>query len=292
MNFPKRWHCCRSSPAPCRSSGPPTSSRTSSFGGGPIRRVYHRLVLGLSCAELIASFVFVLSTWPIPETQGAYLASGNTRTCTAQGFLNELGNMAAPLYNMSLCAYYVLVVRMGWIEERIRSNAEPYMHAMPIAISSIISITGLPFEIYNDAGFLCWMAAYPTGCQSDDACTRGIRANVFRWVHSGIIWSAIFLIALGMYSIYRKVREEERMQSRDDDGAEDSRGRKSRQVAKQALLFVGALYLTWIFTTISRIYNILTGKQSFLLQVLMAIFFPLQGFFNCLIYLRPRYLRS
>jgi hypothetical protein len=29
-----------------------------------------------------------------------------------------------------------------------------------------------------------------------------------------------------------------------------------------------------------------------MLQVLMAFFFPLQGFFNCLTYLRPRYLRS
>lgn len=36
----------------------------------------------------------------------------------------------------------------------------------------------------------------------------------------------------------------------------------------------------------------MTGKQNFVLQVLMAIFFPLQGFFNCLVYLRPRYLRS
>lgn len=45
-------------------------------------------------------------------------------------------------------------------------------------------------------------------------------------------------------------------------------------------------------TQITRIYNIVTGTNSFVLLVLMAIFFPLQGFFNCIVYLRPRYLRS
>lgn len=35
----------------------------------------------------------------------------------------------------------------------------------------------------------------------------------------------------------------------------------------------------------------ITGHQSTALLVLMAIFFPLQGFFNFLVFCRPRYLR-
>ena len=46
-----------------------------------------------------------------------------------------------------------------------------------------------------------------------------------------------------------------------------------------------------LFDQITRIYQTTTGKDSFTLLVLMATFFPLQGFFNCLIYLRPRYLK-
>jgi hypothetical protein len=223
------------------------------FHKNPIHRVYHRLVLGLSCADMVASFVIILSTWPIPEMQGVYLASGTTQTCTAQGFFNELGNMATPLYNTSLCAYYVLVIRNAWVEDRIRSRAEPWMHAIPITISSTISLLGLPFDLYNNAGFLCWIAAFPQGCQADGTCTRGVHADIFRWVHYAIIWSAILLITLGMYSIYLKVKEQERIQSREMMDAEVARrGRKSRQVAIQALLFVGALYLTWIFTTVRR----------------------------------------
>eukprot|EP00584_Thalassiosira_punctigera_P007922 CAMPEP_0172535842 /NCGR_PEP_ID=MMETSP1067-20121228/7677_1 /TAXON_ID=265564 ORGANISM="Thalassiosira punctigera, Strain Tpunct2005C2" /NCGR_SAMPLE_ID=MMETSP1067 /ASSEMBLY_ACC=CAM_ASM_000444 /LENGTH=453 /DNA_ID=CAMNT_0013320799 /DNA_START=364 /DNA_END=1725 /DNA_ORIENTATION=+ len=261
------------------------------FHKKPIHRVYHRLVLGLSCSDMIASIVNILSTWPIPEgSAGVYLASGTTQTCTAQGFFNELGNLATPLYNASLCAYYVLVVRDGWMEDHIRTKAEPWMHLVPATIAFTIAILGIPFTLYNNSGWLCWIAAFPAKCQGD-TCTRGEHADIFRWVHYAIIWSAILSVTLGMYSIYRKVRQQERIQSqeRDDDAA--SRGRKSKKVAIQAALFVGALYLTWIFTTITRIYQITTGNNNFVLLVLMATFFPLQGFFNCLIYLRPRYLR-
>jgi len=260
----------------------------------PIHRVYHRLVLGLSCADMLASVVNILSTWPIPEgSEGVYLASGTTQTCTAQGFFNELGNLATPLYNASLCVYYVLVIRQSWVEDHIRSKAEPFMHAIPVTISLTIAILGLPFKLYNNSGWLCWIAAYPVGCQADGTCTRGEHADIFRWVHYAIIWSAILSVTVGMYSIYRNVRTQERIQSEEMDSDEIvHRSTKSKKVAIQAALFVGALYLTWIFTTITRIYQITTGKNSFVLLVLMATFFPLQGFFNCLVYLRPRYLRS
>eukprot|EP00571_Detonula_confervacea_P012427 CAMPEP_0172304196 /NCGR_PEP_ID=MMETSP1058-20130122/5628_1 /TAXON_ID=83371 /ORGANISM="Detonula confervacea, Strain CCMP 353" /LENGTH=431 /DNA_ID=CAMNT_0013015321 /DNA_START=305 /DNA_END=1600 /DNA_ORIENTATION=+ len=263
------------------------------FHKTPTHRVYHRLVLGLSISDMVASVVNILSTWPIPEgTEGVYLASGTTQTCTAQGFFNELGNLATPLYNASLCAYYVLVTRNNWMEARIRSKAEPLMHILPVAISSTIAVLGLPFKLYNNSGWLCWIATYPSGCQATDTCTRGENADIFRWVHYAIIWSAILLVTAGMYSIYRMVKRQELIQSQEMNAEVVYRGTKSKKVAIQAALFVGALYLTWIFTTITRIYQIATGNNSYVLLVLMAIFFPLQGFFNCLVYLRPRYLRS
>mmetsp|Transcript_13580 Transcript_13580/g.30931 ORF Transcript_13580/g.30931 Transcript_13580/m.30931 type:complete len:328 (+) Transcript_13580:70-1053(+) len=245
----------------------------------PRRRVYHRLVLGLSCSDMTASIVNIMSTWPIPAgTPGVFLARGTTQTCTAQGFFNELGNLATPLYNMSLCAYYVLVIREQWTEDKIRSKAEPIMHLVPISLALTIAVLGLPFTLYNNSGWLCWIAAYPRGCQSNGTCARGEHADIFRWVHYAIIWSAILFVTAGMYSIYRRVHLQERRQSQyqlDNDVVR--RGEKSKKVAIQAGLFVGALYITWIFTTITRIYQITTGgKNNFPLLVLMATFFPLQ----------------
>lgn len=42
---------------------------------------------------------------------------------------------------------------------------------------------------------------------------------------------------------------------------------------------------------LTRIFQTVQGKTYYPLLVLMAIFFPLQGFFNAIIYLRPRYLK-
>lgn len=226
-------------------------------------RVYHRLVLGLSVSDMIASIVNILSTWPIPEgTANVYLASGTTQTCTAQGFFNELGNLATPLYNTSLCAYYVLVVRNGWVEERIRRKVEPIMHVIPIIIASTIAILGLVFDLYNASGWLCWIANYPQGCSGDE-CERGEYSDIFRWVHYAIIWTAIILVTVGMLSIYFKVRDYERELAQESNDEAAYRGSKSKKVAIQAALFVGALYLTWAFTTVRSISPIATSTFDY-----------------------------
>ncbi len=255
----------------------------------PIDRVYYRIMLGLSCSDMIASTVNIFSTWPIPPDSGNFLANGTTATCTAQGFFNELGNLATPLYNTSLCAYYVLVIRQAWSEDRIRIRVERYMHAMPILIALTIAVLGLPFKLYNNSGWLCWIAKYPKGCSGSD-CTRGVHADIFRWVHYAIIWSAIISVTVGMYLIYLKVKSFD-MREAQENNDEVARMERSKKVAIQSALFVGALYLTWSFTTVTRIYQVTTGNNNTTLLVLMAIFFPLQGFFNFLVYCRPRYLR-
>lgn len=205
-------------------------------------------MLGLSFSDGIASVVNILSTWPIPEgTPGVYLASGTTQTCTAQGFFNELGNMATPLYNASLCVYFVRKICDGWSEDEIKSHSEKSMHLIPTVVALTIAVLGLIFDLYNNSGWLCWIAENPFGCagSAEVECIRGQLAEPFRWVHYAIIWSAIGFIGYKMYSIYRVVRAYEISEG------ESGRGTKAKKVAIQAALFVGALYLTWFFTTVS-----------------------------------------
>jgi hypothetical protein len=216
----------------------------------PITRVYYRIMFGLSCADMIASIVNIFSTWPMPPDSGAFLASGTTATCTAQGFFNELGNVATPLYNTSLCAYYVLVIREAWSEDRIRVQAEPYMHALPIFIALTFSIIGLPLTLYNNSGWLCWIAKNPKGCDGPE-CTRGKYSDIFRWVHYAIIWSAIILVTVGMYLIYLTVRKFDKREA-EENNEEVARMARTKKVAIQSFLFCGAMYLTWSFTTVRR----------------------------------------
>lgn len=212
----------------------------------PAKRVFHRVMLGLSSADAVASVMNVLSTWPIPEgTPGVYLASGTVQTCTAQGFFNELGNVATPLYNASLCVYFARKIRDGWTEDGVQYNNERSMHFVPLSVALTIAVLGLIFDLYNNSGWLCWFAENPFGCAGnpDVECVRGQLAEPFRWAHYAIIWSAICFSGYEMYSIYAFVRAYERTE-------ENDRGTKAKKVAIQAGLFVGALYLTWFFTTV------------------------------------------
>jgi hypothetical protein len=65
---------------------------------------------------------------------------------------------------------------------------------------------------------------------------------------------------------------------------------KSRRVAIQALWYVGAFYLTFTFATMTRLTQQLAGKTYFPMLLLHTIFDPAQGFFNYIVYIRPRYL--
>ena len=56
------------------------------------RSVYHRLLCGMSLADLSSSFWLSLSTWPIPKTSSTLWSSGTNASCTAQGNLTEVSD--------------------------------------------------------------------------------------------------------------------------------------------------------------------------------------------------------
>jgi hypothetical protein len=80
-------------------------------------KVYHRLILGMSLADISSSIWLAMSTWPIPNKTVIVWAVGNTTSCTFQGFFTQFG-ISSPAYNLSLSVYYLLVVRYAWKEGR------------------------------------------------------------------------------------------------------------------------------------------------------------------------------
>ena len=77
------------------------------------RHTYHRLMVGLSVADMTMTTGLFLSTWPMPEdTANVAFAVGNTHTCAVVGFLEQAG-VTAVLYNAALSVYYLLRIRQG-----------------------------------------------------------------------------------------------------------------------------------------------------------------------------------
>ena len=82
---------------------------------------------------------------------------------------------------------------------------------------------------------------------------------------------------------------------RDDEVARPEPGKKgasmSKRIARQSFLYVGALYLTLLPGIVNRLTELISGKRFAAVAMTIALLMPAQGFWNCFIYFRPRYLQ-
>mmetsp|Transcript_25725 Transcript_25725/g.60120 ORF Transcript_25725/g.60120 Transcript_25725/m.60120 type:complete len:547 (-) Transcript_25725:76-1716(-) len=83
---------------------------------------------------------------------------------------------------------------------------------------------------------------------------------------------------------------------RDDEAARPANtGKKgasmSKRIARQSFLYVGALYLTLLPGIVNRLTELIAGKRFAAVAMTIALLMPAQGFWNCFIYFRPRYLQ-
>ena len=66
---------------------------------------------------------------------------------------------------------------------------------------------------------------------------------------------------------------------------------RTQQFMSQALCFMGAFFLSNIFSIVARMHHHRHGEASFILSLLQVAFEPMQGFLVFLAYRRPTYLR-
>ncbi|KAL7544574.1 hypothetical protein ACHAWF_007950 [Thalassiosira exigua] len=265
---------------------------------------YHRILLGVSCVDFCASFWFFMSHWAVPKgTDGIPQAAGNEGTCKAQAWFISL-NIASPLYNVSLCVYYLLMIKCEWTQEKIKSVASPFLLFMPILFGLGGAFAGLGMDIFAPAGMWCWIAPHPSGCSGSDCAGQSGLSNIFRFVFFyGPLWLSIISVGVMMTIVYANIirggggEDLDRHNNvlwlfqRDHQGQEISKEDRARRLARQAIWYMVAFLLTWTWPTAVRLTQI-TRSPPFGLFVMMAIFAPLQGLLNFISYIRPRFLRN
>ncbi|KAL7526853.1 hypothetical protein ACHAXR_001682 [Thalassiosira sp. AJA248-18] len=279
-----------------------------------LQRPYYRILLGISIYDAVSSFSLGLSTWPIPRgAENIYGAVGNTQTCTAQGFFNQL-SLGGPMYNLMLAIYYLLLGRYRLTEEEIAKRYELYMHLTAVLSTVGVAIAGLPLTLYNNANLWCWIAAWPPGSEGfdgheheDNECLRGHGSWLYRWVFFyGPLWFIIAAITVIMIMLTVSIRSEERssiqmMQknARPQEECSDMPTghyaspeprlevvnlERSRKMFHQAAFYLFAFYLTWWAPTINRMVQMTNGESYYFFMVMTAFFAPLQGFLNFIVY--------
>lgn len=201
--------------------------------------------------------------------------------------------------------YFLVTISFSWKEHKVRERIEFLLHAIPLAIGWGTAIVGIPLDLYNPIGWTCWIGTYPPGCGATTfPCTRADpdSVDIYRWgFFHAELWFLYVMSLIAMIVIYWSVKtKEDAMQKygfRGATGSSESSSSESpakqslsRRVAMQAFLYMFCFFITWIFPMIQFVVSKRTGALYFPLLCFTVILQPLQGFFDCCIYLRPRYL--
>jgi hypothetical protein len=183
---------------------------------GSKRNTYHRLILGLSLADLSSSIAWFMTTWPVVAgTPGSYGAVGTQETCSAQGFFTQF-SIVTVMYNASLAVYYVLVIVKGWKDADI-AKIEPYFHLHALSWGFGTSIASLALGLFNPKGWDCWISPAPSGCKESwenggvTTCERGDNASLYQWAFFyAPLWAAILLVTVAMVRYHcNSIKEEQ-----------------------------------------------------------------------------------
>jgi len=141
----------------------------------------------------------------------------------------------------------------------------------------------------------CWIHGEPFECEFVPGveCKRGENASMYRLgLYTIPLWSFMILSLVALGRVILHVRNQEQRTGRWRFAGEKKRkNRLTKEVTWNALWYLLAFFVTWIPVTtvgLMELNGIMPTPQA--LMATQATM-PLQGLLNCLIYVRPKYIR-
>lgn len=274
-----------------------------------LKELYHRLIFGLSVSDLILSLTVIVQFFLARRDLGYPIARGTVKTCDAVGFLFQY-YISSSIYNAELSLYFVAKVRYNMTDRQFSKRFEPYLHIFPFLIPTIFGIIGIAFSLFNPSFTLrvCDFWVYPADCTiRDDVPCERTNTNVIIVV--GYVVLAVYGLSAvigvgGTWVVYRTVKKQLRvMESYSFDASVHAQRheRRNRAIMVQAVLYTAAFlngFLIVLLATVSTAPvlekalidpTVLGDSWWYYLTLVMCYFlFPIQGFFNWIIYIRIR----
>ena len=125
------------------------------------RNCYKRIMLGLSCTDLIMSLTLALQAFLLPHSGGVVWAIGNEASCNVMGFFQQFG-FSAVWYNGMLSWMFLLSIKYSVSEEDLGKKYEPWMHGTSILFNLVTAAIGAGFDMYDQLslGLSCWFTGH------------------------------------------------------------------------------------------------------------------------------------
>lgn len=276
------------------------------------QKTMNQLLIGLSVFDLMGSGAYALTTLPIPEDHPygpIYGAKGNEATCKAQGWFIQMGTISAYM-NVSLAVYYFLVIKFGWDEGRVR-KIRWALYLGPLAVGFAFAFAGIPY--YDSLNLWCNNTAtyWPDIPVAVAIGVATILMSLVCWdvyvkERAAAKWraDAVFKasasksqesLPMRKTSILSRVLSVRSSMTRNSTISTTAPQRQtlSTRVFWQSFFYLMAFYLTW--PPYLALQYAWAGGSSFTdygLILTAATLVPLQGFWNMLVYIRPRYVNK
>lgn len=252
--------------------------------------VYHRILFAQSIVDCIVSTTLALSFLAVPK--GLFWgAQGNTASCEAVGFLTQL-LVSQMLYNLGIAVYYLMVIRYDKHQQFCARFVEPLVHSLSLSVPFGFALWALLSSSLNPApnvGGWCGIHQFPQDCSEDNVeCTRGFVAGTIKnCFYLGVVFPACCGIVGSMILIVCHVRG--RISNVSRYWTQARLDETARQTLIQSMLYIGTSLLPVALYLISLVIVQQDSIANFAMAFVMKLILPLQGVFNLIIYVRPRY---
>ena len=252
-----------------------------------LKRLYHRLVLGMNIALIMMAFSYIWGTAAVPEGTPYYVgAKGTIDTCTAQGFICVMFAMVVPIYYASLVLQSYMGIKNNFQEAKY-VWIEKYIHLVAWIFPLVIGIALAATDNINPWGAGCWYGKAPRGCETDPSipCERGDDIGPFLLIVGFTQISLYFIfppaVVIAMYCWIRRVHKKMSSCSGMHQIRQAARKEMLNSIRKQITLYLLALafWSTFVLGLASNAYKIITeGSMLYNLHLLATSIFAFQGF--------------
>jgi len=277
-----------------------------------LHRSFDRLLLCLCVSDCISSIMFFLASWSIPANAPVGLedvwggpgiwdkiyphASGNTGTCTTQGFFLYIGQSSSVMFTGSIAISFLLQVKYQFREKQMRlaekvlfgvSTGFPLLTAIIILanrgfnpnLSGVCHIATSPYICGDESDiYLSQRPRLESYCAINNIDIRGKHTMTYIYLFAVSPLVVVLLISIiCMGTLFWSVRTQELRAAKFSSAA--AAGRDQKQVFIKSMVYIGVFLFVWVPTIIVTLID--TSKAG---NIIVNFFAPLQGVLNVLIY--------
>ena len=123
-----------------------------------LKLMHHRIILSMSCCDLIGSIALFVGRWAAPKNVNEEWLRNNVGsqfTCDLQGFILSFGFSSVSVCMTFLSIYYMLSVRYNWREERLKKIEWAFRLLLILCV--VISVIPIVNQAYNPYPTFCWV---------------------------------------------------------------------------------------------------------------------------------------